>query len=505
MNQDFDIGVYLGVLRRRYLYLVVPTIVIIAVAVFVANKMPKIYEAKAVILVESQQIPTALVTPTVTAHALERIHTIQQRLMTRDTLLEIASKYSLYGSPGERPAPTKVADRMRDAVSIEQIDIGSRRATNVIGFTVSFQYPDATVVTLVVNELVDSILSRNIQARLGQAAETSRFFESELDALERQLLALEARIAQFKRVNSASLPDTLPFQRTQLLEVSGELDALNRQIFQARQPAGASIADNAQARSLQHRLRAKTLALRQIQEDRATFAPLAEKDVIPRNRIREIDRNIAATELDIEVMEIELAAAGGAVGSEDVIRQLERRRDELALRAQEINQSILRAPRIESELSAMTRDHENLKAEYSQAQARLLDATTGERLEENRQAERFEVIEHATRPETPITLGRKSIVLAGAGGGLALGFAAVVLLELLDRSIRTVADMEKRLQIRPIASIPYVQTTSEKRRRRRRTAVLWLLAIVGIATTLALVHWFYLPLDLLVKNVPLPF
>ncbi|MCP4308011.1 MAG: lipopolysaccharide biosynthesis protein, partial [bacterium] len=140
-----------------------------------------------------------------------------------------------------------------------------------------------------------------------------------------------------------------------------------------------------------------------------------------------------------------------------------------------------------------------------QAQARLIDATTGERLEENRQAERFEVIEQATRPETPITSSRRKIVLAGAGGGLAVGFAAVVLLELLDRSIRTVADIEKRLQIRPIASIPYVQTTSEKRRRRRRTILLWLFAILSVVVALALVHWFYLPLDLLVKNVPLPF
>ncbi|MCP4303606.1 MAG: hypothetical protein GY788_01725, partial [bacterium] len=300
---------------------------------------------------------------------------------------------------------------MRDAVSIEQIDMGSRNATGVTGFTVSFQYPDATVVTLVVNELVDYILSRNIQTRLGQAAETSRFFESELGALEQQLLALEARIAEFKRVNAASLPDTLPYQRTLLLEVSGEIDALNSQLFLARQPAGASVAGDAQARSLNHRLRAKTLELQQIEEDRATFAPLADKDIIPRNRIREIDRKLATVKLDIEVMEIEIAAAGGAGGSDEAIAQLERRRDELALRAQEINASIIKAPQIESELSALTRDYENLKAEYGQAQARLIDATTGERLEENRQAERFEVIEQATRPETPITSSRRKIVL----------------------------------------------------------------------------------------------
>ena len=51
---------------------------------------------KGEILVESPEIPTDLVEPTVTAAATERIQVIQQRLMARDSLLPIVEKFNLF-------------------------------------------------------------------------------------------------------------------------------------------------------------------------------------------------------------------------------------------------------------------------------------------------------------------------------------------------------------------------------------------------------------------------
>ena len=48
------------------------------------------------ILVQSQQIPSELVRPTVTSAAQERIQVIQQRTMTRDNLIAIADKFKLF-------------------------------------------------------------------------------------------------------------------------------------------------------------------------------------------------------------------------------------------------------------------------------------------------------------------------------------------------------------------------------------------------------------------------
>ena len=115
MEQDFDLRSYLSVVRRRWLYLLVPAIVVFVVACTVAYLLPRAYEASATILVESQQIPTDLASPTVTANAEERIQIIQQRLMARDNLLQIADKFDLYADERQRLSPSDIVDRMRAA------------------------------------------------------------------------------------------------------------------------------------------------------------------------------------------------------------------------------------------------------------------------------------------------------------------------------------------------------------------------------------------------------
>jgi uncharacterized protein involved in exopolysaccharide biosynthesis len=231
------------------------------------------------------------------------------------------------------------------------------------------------------------------------------------------------------------------------------------------------------------------------------LAPLAEKGFVPTNRMRDLDRSIATAELDIEAIDSEIAAEGGLGGSEGMLAALKAQRAELTQRIATINESIARTPQVESELGALNRNYENLRAEYRQAQARLADAATGERLEVDRQAERFEIIEQATVPQSPTRPNKSKIVMAGTFVAGAVGVGAVVLAELLDKSIRTVSDLEKRLKLRPIGTIPYVSTTVERRRRRLRVFALLLLGVAAVAATLILVHLYYLPLDVLSDKI----
>src|SRR5262245_56270547 len=92
-DQGLDFWRYVGVLRRRFLYFVVPFVIIAAIGFALTMVLPAVYVAEGKLLVESQQIPTELVRPTITASAKERIQVIEQRIMTRENLLSIADKY----------------------------------------------------------------------------------------------------------------------------------------------------------------------------------------------------------------------------------------------------------------------------------------------------------------------------------------------------------------------------------------------------------------------------
>src|ERR1700694_878873 len=86
---------YLGLLKRRWIYFLVPCSSVLLVGAAVTYLWPATYFSEGKILVQSQQIPTELVRPTVTSAAQERIQVIEQRTMTRDILMAIVDKFKL--------------------------------------------------------------------------------------------------------------------------------------------------------------------------------------------------------------------------------------------------------------------------------------------------------------------------------------------------------------------------------------------------------------------------
>ena len=133
---------------------------------------------------ESQQIPTDLARPTVSANAAERIQLIEQRLIARDNLLEVARKYGLYAKDGL--SPSDIVDQIRKSTEHQpdrrrqcrQPRPGEYAGDRFHGFVSTTTDPDTAA--RVANEYVTSILQQNIQSRTNRAAETSKFFETQV-------------------------------------------------------------------------------------------------------------------------------------------------------------------------------------------------------------------------------------------------------------------------------------------------------------------------------------
>jgi len=93
------------------------------------------------------------------------------------------------------------------------------------------------------------------------------------------------------------------------------------------------------------------------------------------------------------------------------------------------------------------------------------------------------------------------IAAAGLFGGLAAGLGLVVLLELLNRSVRRPSELVNALGIQPFATVPYIATQGEILRRRMRMAAGALAFVVGIPALLYIIHYQYLPIDLIISRV----
>ena len=201
-DQGLDLSRYVEILKRRIFYILIPFALVISVGFAVTAWLPPIYLSEGKILVESQQIPTDLVRPTVTATAKERIQVIEQRVLTRDNLIAIVNKFQLFPDKRQQMSGTELLDLMRQRTRVQPLELNQpRRANDVltIAVTIGFEHERPEIAMRVANELVTLILAEDARNRTNRASETTKFLAREVKKLEGEIGAVEAQIAELKK------------------------------------------------------------------------------------------------------------------------------------------------------------------------------------------------------------------------------------------------------------------------------------------------------------------
>lgn len=498
--------------RRRAVMIMSIVVSFSAVALLLAYFIPPTYIASAKILIVSQQIPGALARSTVTASASERLELIQQRLMTRSNLLGLIDRLDLYSERKDLSKTEKIA-LMRENTSLNKITVSDQKGV-VAAFTISYKDNQAKRAALITNEFVTMVLEQNIRARSERASKTHDFFKEEVAQVETELARVEADLAEFKSNNELSMPESLEYRRrevddirkrrferkAELLKLRQQQDIVAGALDSGRYAEATGEELSPQERDLQQLRNELTRARSLYTETHPTIRTL-------RNRIANMEDNLRAAD---PTAVLESAAERSSRIKGQLQRQLDALNTEIGLleaaaerddlREAQLVASIEETPEVAMELNARTRRLNDLKIRFSEAIRKQSFAATGEKLEVNRQAERFEVIEQAQVPERPTSPNRPAIAIGGFAGSVGFALGLAVLLGLLNPSIRTVGDMERKLEMRPLMTVPYIATTSERRRQRREIYLLLILVLVIIPVSLYAIDQYYLPLELLIDD-----
>lgn len=521
MQNDLDIRFIISVFLRRFPIFILTAILCFGVGAGVAVVLPPVYKASATMLVISQQIPSDLARSTVTVSALERIKVIEKQMMTRDTLLAIEEEFSVFPNRAAM-SPSDVVEAMRSQTSFSQARLGGNKRSDegALAFTISFNAASAQVSARVTNEFVTRILERNVKLRTGRAADTSDFFEQQVARLEAELSKLEIDIVDFKRANADKLPSTLDFRRQRLALLEQKLQLQERDRRALLDQESLLVAAMAEEKNSGRK------PIAEMSDEERSLEELKRQRLMRRAILSETHPEIRALDSRIKSLEalIESDAAATAAASADqpegetppsdmataMGRELELTRKriggldfdiaELRKEIEVLAKSVAETPNIEMALNTLNREYDGLRAEFQQARAKLASAATGEELELKQQAERFEVVEQASLPDAPISPNRPLILMAGAVGGIGAGLALILLLELMNKAIRRPSELS-RIDITPVAIIPYVYTTQEARRRRNLRIMITLGFLVLIVGGAYVVHYYYEPLDLLLDKV----
>jgi uncharacterized protein involved in exopolysaccharide biosynthesis len=507
---DFFDFVYLrSVLRRRFWIVFVIGAVLSLLAFLIAFVLPPIYRSSATILVESQQIPTELARSTVTASAVEQIQVIEQRLMTRATLLELAERHGMFADQ-DSLTPSEQVQKMREAIRFD-LRIFDGRGSNVmtaVAFDVSVTAGNGGVAAAVANDLVTRILAQNARLRQARAEMTSAFFRQEVDRLGRELDALGAEIVRFQKENEAALPDNLAYRRGQLDLMQERLQRFElrrAEIERDKSLLGLTIDEEMGGAPI-------TLLQRDLEGMRRTLVQRRALLSPTHPEVRALEAGVAALEAAIadepaapapgetaEVSAREARIARRVAIYDAQLQVLDAQIATLDEERERVERSILDTPSVEMQINTLRRKYDDLEAEYQSAQAKLAQAIIGERLETRQQAERFEVIEQPTVPEEPQSPNRLKIVAAGVVAGFGAGGGLAALLELMSRIVRRPEDLET-IEIEPLGVIPYIETAGERLRRWSIRLMAFLLVFGGVSAGLWAAHTRYLPLDVIAQK-----
>ncbi len=514
-----DLKFYLSLFLRRLPYFLFFVALGSALGITVARILPPVYVAEARLVVESEQIPGDLAASTVRTEASEQLQIIQQRILTRDRLLEMANRLRIYapadGGPPPRLTPDEIVADLRKRIRIVTSGgIQPRGPVQATLVSVSFEASSATLSATVANEVVTMILQENVAMRTSVAGQTLDFFVQEVARLDQELARRSAAILAFKEANKDALPDSLDFRRSQqsaaqerLVQVEREEAALKDrrarlvQLYEqtGRIDAGPAASQSAEERQLQALRDQLTGALAVLSPENPRVRLLqAQIDALEKVVAGQMaGRGAAASGVDpaLTVYEMQLADLDGQLDF------LARQKTQLEERLEALRISIEATPGNAITLDTLERDQANTRGQYDQAVANKARAETGDIIEALARGQRITVIEQAIAPREPDRPNRPLIAAAGVGGGFVLGLGFVMLLELTNTAVRRSADITARLGVVPLATLPLMRTRGQIRRRRAVILGAFALVVLAIPAGLWAVDTYYRPLDLILDQV----
>jgi tyrosine-protein kinase Etk/Wzc len=398
-------------------------------AIFVALTTEHSYESQAVIQVEGPSVGSDVTSGTVPSSAARRLASVEQRLMSRDNLLDLAVHYDLFTgmTPQERVQGMRESIRFEVVAAIREraalgTDVTSENRARTLTVSVTEAFATDAIVSLVrvmteagdpqvaadmANELAQAIVQENASAVAGNVREAVDFYARQEERLKQEIDSVAAEIVAFKAENFDLLPEAMEDRRVEQAIIREEL------------------------------LR----ATRDIAALESEIATLEER------------RTLRATE------QRRLNAA------QEELLTAQRELDQLRQQSEDLERLARAAPQVAFQLDSLERRESQLREQLTDIAERRLTAALGEQLDSDQNFERFEMLEAALPADYPSSRSRASMVVMGLAAGLFLGLMMSYAMEWLKPALRSAAQVERELGMQPVLVIPRLELPAEKRRR----------------------------------------
>ncbi len=485
-------------------------VLVTAGGIAIVRRLPPVYEAEALVLVDPQKVPEKFVESTVADDVQEQLATLSEEVQSTTRLNQIIDEFHLYPAARKTHVRDEVIAMMRHDIEITlEKGLGGNRPG---AFRISYQGPDPVIVAKVVNRITELYVKENLRNRATRAEGTSEFIEKELQDAKRELDEQEKAVSTYKIQHNGELPQQenslLAMMTNVQMRLQGNEDALNRAqqnkvvlenalntakgdeaaaeraLAAARAPRKRSVEPNLnvpghpkkRSEVLETELAAARLRYSDEHPDvRRLVAELAAalqqesfEDQAAAKRAKPANvKTSVPTPQDPPELRREWAAAHERVQTltsqlkvtvEEIRTRTADRENTLAQIAGQ-QRRIEQMPIREQQMAALTRDYEISKANYRSLLDKKIAADMSSDLEKREKAERFRVLDRAHVPEKPKKPKYMVLYAMSVCVGLAGGLASAIAREMASGVI--LGEWEMPGDIPVLSRVPIITTPAK--------------------------------------------
>ena len=470
---------YVAVIRRRKWWFIVPLVLCLLAGGALAMFLPREYKSEADIGIADATLSPELLRGVQSFDMKERQRAVSQQLLSRTVLERVVREENL--SPGKPVEET--AARLRGTVE-ENIFVpppGRMGAPKegIESFKLGYVDSSPERAQRIANRLATVFVEENSKTKTQRAENTSELLGQQLKTSQENLTRLQEQLRQKKQVYMGRLPDQmnaniqmvngLRQQHESLsLQLRGEQDRLTMvegQIALMKQGSGGASMTSSGAAAIQ----AAQARINQLQQQLTQYRALGYTDQHPDIIQTKEEMSVAQRELT-SAREQTPANSTEVLAADPSYRQRLQEREAARLRISTLQRQISQAlaeiasfqsrveaaPLVEQELSSLTQDYELERQRYADLSTKHQSAMMAEDLARNQGGERFVVLNPASLPTRPSKPDLLMLMLLAVGAGLVLGTGAVVVRELMDRSVHDARALQSEFEVPVLGEIPRI-------------------------------------------------
>jgi len=447
----------------------------LAAGIVALHYMPKTYEAATKVLVVPQQIPSEYVRTTVIDDMKLRMKVLQEAVLSRGHLSQIAVDYF-----GPVPQDEELELLIEDIRSRVQVNV--RRGL----FTLSFRDADPERAAAVANQLAQQYIGENALFRASRAEEMTDTLVAMAESALQELTEQERAISSFKAKHPYETEENLNSNlrmremRQRDLEIGEQ--AIVTSEARLREARRALVSGSAMGsvegsdgttdpgRINLARIEQELRDLRLRYHDEHPSVKKKKKELVTaRVELFGLDATDVTSGDRASNNPAELRLQGQVTAAEEQIAGLRDEQGQIKAKIAMYDRRIEATPLVEAQLADLTKGHDVLREQYRNSRTRVESAKSAQTMEESRKGEQFEIIEEAIPSSLSIKPNPKKVMGMAAVAGLLLFVGPLLASRALNPRVRSEAGLRSITDLPVLVTIPRLNcpaTMSLNRRKR---------------------------------------